>query len=125
VAFATCAAPAEAERHDFMAQKVNIVLVDDIDGSDATQTIAFGLDGASYEIDLNDKNAAKLRDALATYIGHARKVGGRRTRSASKAAATSGASAKEVREWARANGYDVPDRGRIPSDVRTAYDAAH
>ena len=48
-----------------MAQRVNIVLVDDIDGSDATETVSFGLDGTSYEIDLNDKNAAKLRDALA------------------------------------------------------------
>ena len=73
-----------------MAQRVNIVLVDDIDGSDATETIAFGLDGSSYEIDLNDKNAAKLRDALAGYVGHARKVGGaRRTRSAAKVSATS------------------------------------
>ena len=65
-----------------MAQRVNIVLVDDIDGSDATETVAFGLDGTSYEIDLNEKHAAKLRDALASYVGHARKVGGgRRTRS--------------------------------------------
>jgi hypothetical protein len=105
-----------------MAQRVNIVLVDDIDGSDATETVAFGLDGTSYEIDLNDKNAAKLRDALASYVGHARKVGGRRTRSSAKASAT-GASAKEIRDWARSNGYKVPDRGRIPADVREAFDA--
>ncbi len=107
-----------------MAQRVNIVLVDDIDGSDASETVSFGLDGTSYEIDLNDKHAAKLRDALATYVGHARKVGGgRRTRS--KAAAATGSSAKEVREWARANGHTVPDRGRIPADIREAYEAAH
>ena len=105
-----------------MAQKVNIVLVDDIDGSDATETVSFGLDGTSYEIDLNDKNAAKLRDALAGYVGHARKVGGRRTR-AKSAASTSGASAKEIRDWARSNGFKVPDRGRIPADVREAFDA--
>jgi hypothetical protein len=105
-----------------MAQRVNIVLVDDIDGSDATETVAFGLDGTSYEIDLNEKHAAKLRDALASYVGHARKVGGRRTRSSAKAAAT-GASAKEIRDWARSNGYKVPDRGRIPADVREAFDA--
>ncbi|WP_183095440.1 histone-like nucleoid-structuring protein Lsr2 [Nocardioides stalactiti] len=110
-----------------MAQRVNIVLVDDIDGSEATETVAFGLDGTSYEIDLNDKNAAKLRDALAAYVGHGRKVGGaRRTRGAAKAvAAGGGASAKDVREWARANGHSVPDRGRIPADVRSAYDAAN
>ncbi|KAA1419559.1 Lsr2 family protein [Nocardioides humilatus] len=108
-----------------MAQRVNIVLVDDIDGSEASETVAFGLDGSSYEIDLNEKNAAKLRDALAGYVGHARKVGGaRRGRSAAKAPA-GGVSAKDVRDWARANGHKVPDRGRIPADVREAYDAAH
>ena len=108
-----------------MAQKVNIVLVDDIDGTDATQTVTFGLDGASYEIDLNDKNAAKLRDALAAYVGHGRKVGRGGRRTARAAASTGGASAKDIREWAKANGQAVPDRGRIPADVRAAYEAAH
>lgn len=111
-----------------MAQKVNIVLVDDIDGSDATQTVSFGLDGANYEIDLNDKNAAALRDALAAYVGHGRKVGragGGAKRGAGRAAANGGASAKEIREWARGNGFTVPERGRIPADVREAYESAH
>lgn len=114
-----------------MAQRVNIVLVDDIDGSDATQTVAFGLDGASYEIDLNDGNAAALRDALAPYVGHGRKVGrggGGAKRGGGRAAATpssAGASAKEIREWARENGHAVPERGRVPADVREAYEAAH
>src|SRR5687767_5451960 len=58
-----------------MAQKVHIVLVDDLDGSEASESVSFGLDGTSYEIDLNDANAAQLRDALAPYVGHARKVG--------------------------------------------------
>ncbi len=109
-----------------MAQRVNIVLVDDIDGSNATETVAFGLDGTSYEIDLNEKHATKLRDALAAYVGHARKVssGGRRSRSKA-AAAAGGASAAEVRAWARDNGFTVPDRGRIPADVRAAFDAAN
>ena len=106
-----------------MAQRVNIVLVDDIDGSDATETVAFGLDGTSYEIDLNEKHAAKLRDALSSYVGHARKVGsGRRTRSKASVSAT-GASAKEIRDWARSNGFKVPDRGRIPANVREAFDS--
>ena len=61
-----------------MAQKKHIVLEDDLDGSDATQTITFALDGTSYEIDLNDKHASALRDAMATYVGHARKVSGAR-----------------------------------------------
>jgi hypothetical protein len=115
-----------------MAQKVNITLVDDIDGSDATETLTFGLDGASYEIDLNEKNASALRDALATYVGHARKVStsrrGRSTTSSGSSrssGAAGGAPASEVREWARSNGFTVPDRGRIPSEVRSAYDAAH
>lgn len=110
-----------------MAQKVNIVLVDDIDGSEATETVSFGLDGTSYEIDLNDANAAALRDALATYVGHARKVGsarrGRRTSAAAPAAG--GPSAREIRDWARSNGYDVPDRGRVSAEVREAFAAAH
>jgi hypothetical protein len=107
-----------------MAQKVNIVLVDDIDGSDASETVSFGLDGTSYEIDLNDKNAAALRDALSAYVGHARKVtasrGGRRRSSAT----TSGPSARELRDWARSNGYQVSDRGRVPAEVREAFEAA-
>jgi nucleoid-associated protein Lsr2 len=109
-----------------MAQKVHIVLEDDLDGSDATQTVSFGLDGTSYEIDLNDKNAGKLRDALAQYVGAGRSVGGaRRGRKSASSATNLGPSAREVRDWARSNGFDVPDRGRIPADVRTAFDAAN
>jgi nucleoid-associated protein Lsr2 len=108
-----------------MAQKVHIVLEDDLDGSDATQTVTFGLDGTSYEIDLNDKNAAALRDAMATYVGHARKVTGARRGRRSSAATASGHSAKEIRDWARTSGHNVPARGRIPADVRDAFEAAH
>jgi nucleoid-associated protein Lsr2 len=108
-----------------MAQKVHIVLEDDLDGSDASQTVSFALDGTSYEIDLNDKNAAALRDALATYVGHARKVTGSRRGRRSAASATNGHSAKEIRDWARSNGHKVPERGRIPGDVREAFEAAH
>ena len=108
-----------------MAQKIHIVLEDDLDGSEATETVTFGLDGTSYEIDLNDKNAAKLRDALAGYIGHGRKVGSAPRRGRKAAASAGGTSAKEIRDWARSNGYDVPDRGRVSADVRAAYEAAH
>ncbi|WP_414690405.1 histone-like nucleoid-structuring protein Lsr2 [Nocardioides sp.] len=104
---------------------MHIVLEDDLDGSEATQTVSFALDGTSYEIDLNDKNAAALRDALATYVGHARKVSGSRRGRRSSAASAGGHPAKEIREWARANGHKVPERGRIPSDVREAFEAAH
>ncbi len=109
-----------------MAQKVNIVLVDDLDGSEATETVSFGLDGTTYEIDLNDANAAKLRDALATYVGHGRKVGAAPRRGRRSAAANgTGPSAREIRDWARSNGFDVPDRGRVSAEVREAYDKAH
>ena len=115
-----------------MAQRVNVVLVDDIDGSEAAETVTFGLDGVQYEIDLSTENADKFRDVLAPYVGHARRSGGRRRgagggRSNGSAAASSrsGASAADIRAWARENGWDVPERGRVSSEVREAYDAAH
>lgn len=111
-----------------MAQKVNIVLVDDLDGTEATETVSFGLDGTTYEIDLNDANAAALREALSGYVGHARKVtgGGRRTRrSSGGSSASSSSNTKDVREWAKSQGMEVSERGRISADVQQAYDAAH
>jgi hypothetical protein len=116
-----------------MAQRVNVVLVDDIDGSEAAETVTFGLDGAQYEIDLSADNADKLREALAPYVGHGRRAGGRRRSSGGSgrssgsrsAAASGGPSAADVRAWARENGWDVPERGRVSSEVREAYDAAH
>jgi len=108
-----------------MAQKVHIVLEDDLDGSDATQTVTFGLDGTSYEIDLNDKHANALREAMATYVGHARKASGGRRGRRSQGASTGGHSAKEIRDWARSNGHKVPERGRIPAVVREAFESAH
>ena len=110
-----------------MAQKIHIVLEDDLDGSEASETVSFGLDGTSYEVDLNEKNAAALRDALAVYVGHGRKVGSspRRGRKTTTSAATSGPSAREIRDWARTAGHDVPDRGRVSAEVREAFDAAH
>jgi hypothetical protein len=108
-----------------MAQKVNIILVDDLDGTEATETVTFGLDGSTYEIDLNDANASALREALSGYVGHARRVtgGGRRTRKASGSGSAS--NTKDVREWAKAQGMEVSERGRISADVQQAYDAAH
>ena len=110
-----------------MAQKVNIVLVDDMDGTEAEETVSFGLDGTTYEIDLNSKNAASLREALSTYVGHARKAGTPARRSGRRTAQTTnlGPSTRELRDWARSNGYEVSDRGRVSSEVRRAYEAAH
>ncbi|NGN91635.1 Lsr2 family protein [Nocardioides sp. KC13] len=108
-----------------MAKKVQIILEDDIDGSEAAETVSFALDGTNYEIDLSEANAAKLRDSLALFIGHAQKITGRRGGGAKKAAASGGSTPKVMREWAKANGYTVPDRGRIPAEVREAFEAAH
>ncbi|RIQ14409.1 Lsr2 family protein [Jiangella rhizosphaerae] len=112
-----------------MAQKVFVQLVDDLDGKPIAQgkgeTVSFGLVGTSYEIDLNDKNAAKLRGALSTYTAAARKV----SASASGArgsgrARRSPEQLKAIREWAFTNGHKISDRGRIPKDVVAAYEAA-
>ena len=109
-----------------MAQRVNVILVDDLDGSDAAETVSFGLDGVDYEIDLNDDHAAELREALALYVGHGRRTGGRRRRGqAASANASAGAtSAADIRAWARENGWDVSERGRVSAEVRSAYESA-
>jgi hypothetical protein len=118
-----------------MAQRVQIVLEDDLDGGVAAETVTFGLDGVSYEIDLSDKNAGKLRDEFATWIGHARRSGGRRAtgrRSSSGSSSSSSNSSTSsrrdlsaVRSWARSNGHQVSDRGRVSAAVQEAYDKAH
>jgi hypothetical protein len=108
-----------------MAQRVEVVLIDDIDGGHADETVTFALDGISYEIDLSEKNARKLRDALGGWTGHARRSGGSRGRRRSAAAPAKRADLSSVREWARANGHQVSDRGRISAEVQAAYDKAH
>ncbi|HEY3469705.1 MAG TPA: Lsr2 family protein [Amycolatopsis sp.] len=111
-----------------MAQKVLVEILDDIDGSPATQTVQFGLDGVTYEIDLSDENAAALRDELARYIGAGRRVGGRKVRVATGQSTTTTQSDRErnqqIRAWANANGYEVSDRGRLSSEVISAYEQA-
>lgn len=105
-----------------MAQRVHVVLEDDIDGSTADETISFEFDGVAYEIDLNSANADKFKEAIAPWIGHARK----RSKSArSRVARKDSVSPNEVREWARAQGMQVSDRGRVSATIREAYDNAH
>ena len=107
-----------------MAQMVNVLLVDDIDGSAAGETIRFGLDGAHYEIDLNLQHAGELRTLIAAYIGKARKVPSAGVRAArSRKTAVNGSSSMEMREWAKARGLKVNDRGRIPAGVIAKYEA--
>jgi len=113
-----------------MAQKVQVILVDDVDGGEADETVSFALDGISYEIDVSATNAEAIRETLAPWVGHARRVGGRaggRGRSATQKSrpAAERTDLSDVRAWARENGFQVSDRGRVSSEVRAAYEAAH
>lgn len=109
-----------------MAQKVQVILVDDMDGGSADETVSFSLDGVAYEIDLSDKNAASFRDSMAQYVGLARRVGGRAASGRGTSRRKSGDNkTAQIREWARANGHQVNERGRIPATVVEAYDKAH
>ena len=115
-----------------MARQIVTLLTDDLDGSEATETIEFGLDGVNYSIDLSEKNAEKLRKVLQPYVD----AGSRASRTAAvrgvgrgRAAAPTARSSREqnqaIREWAVKNGHEVSERGRIPSSVVEAFNAAH
>jgi hypothetical protein len=114
-----------------MAQKIQILLVDDIDGGDAVETVTFGVDGNSYEIDLSAENAARLREAVALYVAHARRAGRAGGAASPSRRAVRGAGVPErdriqvIREWARQNGHKVSDRGRIPGHIMEEYDRAN
>lgn len=112
-----------------MAQQTQIILVDDIDGGPADETVAFGLDNTQYEVDLTSANAAKLRDALAPYVAVARRAGRRPTRGAGRRSAAGSAGGRgdagQIRAWAKAHGHKVSERGRISAEVREAWEAAH
>nr|WP_297082977.1 Lsr2 family protein [uncultured Demequina sp.] len=104
-----------------MAQKVQVVLVDDLDGGEAAETVSFSVDNASYEIDLSAENAAKFREELSAWTSKARKVSAAK-RGAGRARRADSA---KVRSWAKANGYDISERGRISTEIRDAYAAAN
>ena len=116
-----------------LAQKVTTHLVDDLTGdvieAGDGRTVKFAFNGSSYEIDLTEENAEKLREAFSDYVAAARKVaGGRGSRQGSSTTSKGRSSADDlakIREWASANGYEVAARGRISQQVRDAYDAAN
>jgi hypothetical protein len=119
--------PFSRKRSD-VAQRTVITLVDDLDGTEIAEgkgeTVAFALDGKDYAIDLTSKHASELRKALAPYVEVASRVTGR-SRTVGNFKKDTGPSPSDVRAWAKDNGHDLPDRGRIPAAVREAYTTAH
>jgi hypothetical protein len=112
---------------DAVAQKIQTVFIDDLDGSDAGGTVRFGLDGTEYEIDLNAGHTQVLRDALAPYIHAARRVSGaaRRPVRGGRRTPGNGLNAVEVREWAKTQGIEVKDRGRVSAQLAAKFKAAN
>jgi hypothetical protein len=110
--------------HVGMAQRVIVELTDDLDGKPASETVRFGLDGKTYEIDLSAKNAKTLRKELEPWIGSARRLSGRKTRTTPSASSSTNVDNKAVRAWAASNGIELSARGRIPAEVIEKYRAA-
>ncbi|MFE9385153.1 Lsr2 family protein [Streptomyces sp. NPDC007025] len=111
-----------------MAQKVQVLLVDDLEGGEADETVTFALDGKSYEIDLTTANADKLRSALEPYLKGGRRTGGRSSRgkgSRSGSGSSNSQDTAKIRAWAKEQGYEVNDRGRVPASIREAYEKAN
>ncbi len=111
-----------------MAQKIQTLFIDDLDGGEAEGTVRFGLDGTDYEIDLSAPHAKALRKSLGKYVGAARKISGagrRRGHSGGRRNAAGGPSPSEVREWAKAQGIEVRDRGRVPTELVVKFQAAN
>ncbi|TDO27948.1 Lsr2 protein [Kribbella sp. VKM Ac-2527] len=110
-----------------MAQRVEVILTDDLDGTNLRsgkgETVTFALDGRTYEIDLSNKNAGALRKALSPYVTAGRHL--RTPRGAKVKRTKVDSDTKAIKEWARANGYEVHDRGRIPNEIRAAFEAAN
>jgi hypothetical protein len=114
-----------------MATQTSVTVIDDITGEPGAETVTFGIDGGWYELDLTSANRDKLYSSLADFVAKARKVTSK-TRKAGKAspvqlgtasATRDRAQTKAIREWARGHGYQISDRGRIPLNVETAYNA--
>lgn len=105
-----------------MARKVEVTLVDDLDGSSASESVSFSIDGTEYEIDLSEANAQELRDSLAKYIEAGRRASGAKSKAPSRSGKNDTAA---IREWAQKNGYNVSSRGRIHGSIIEAYRAAH
>jgi Lsr2 len=107
-----------------MAQRTQVVFTDDVDGSEAIGTVKFGLEGTAYEVDLSQKNADKLTKVLAPYIAAARKTANSPARRAAKSTRPAGPRPQEVRAWAKDQGIEVKDKGRVPAELIVKFQAA-
>jgi hypothetical protein len=107
-----------------MAQRIQTLFLDDIDGGEAEGTVCFGLDGTNYEIDLNAQHSKELQAALSPYIVHARKVSGITRRPVRGGSSTAGPDTKAVRAWAAGQGIALKNRGRVPAGVVAEFLAA-
>jgi hypothetical protein len=107
-----------------MAKSVHVVVSDDLDGSEGAETVSFGFDGFSYEIDLSEKNRAKLDKAFAPFIEHGRRVTQRR-RSGATRTTRPRIDRASIRNWAKEQGLNVSERGRISAEVMQKYEASH
>jgi hypothetical protein len=107
-----------------MAQRIQTLLIDDIDGGEAAGTVRFGLDGTEYEIDLSAAHSDELRKALGQYLAHARQAGGTARSAARSRRGSAAVDTAKVREWAKGQGIEVKDRGRVPADVIERYKTA-
>lgn len=107
-----------------MSRRTIVQLEDDLTGGEAAESVSFALDGKSFEIDLNEKNAEQLRKALAPYIAAGRGQRGVRAAAARRTSADDGVDPATVRAWAVENGYAVSTRGRVSRELRDAYAAA-
>ncbi len=105
-----------------MARKTIVALEDDLDGGPADETVRFAIGGVDYEIDLSTKNAARFRRQVAPFIEHARKAGRAPARQARTAASRQ--RSRDIRVWAKEQGIELSERGRIPASVAGQYDAA-
>lgn len=121
-----------------MAEKVTVALVDDLDGSEAVETVEFALDGVHYAIDLNAEHGEALREELEPYTQHGKRLGGRKKPQTPRKTTPKANTARHptpsvsnrernqaIRTWAKAAGYELSDRGRIPAEIAEAYDKAH
>ena len=107
-----------------MAQKIQTLLIDDLDGSEADGTVPFALDGVGYEIDLSTGHAEQLRATMARYMDAGRKTTAARAGRNGHKSPASRINTAAVRTWARSHGFEVKDRGRIPADVIAQYQTA-